>query len=55
VPVPEPLLRAVTDTVPREDRELDGQVFAGFDANALRTSLGRACKAAGVPAFSPHD
>jgi integrase len=55
VPVPQTLLDAVLDAVPREDRDLDGQVFAGLDADALRTSLGRACKAAGVPAFSPHD
>ncbi len=53
--MPEALLQAVTEAVPREDRDLDGQVFAGFDADALRTSLGRASKAAGVPAFSPHD
>jgi len=30
-------------------------VLAGLDADAFRTSLGRACKTAGVPAFSPHD
>jgi integrase len=55
VPVPQKLLQAVLDTVPREDRDVGGQVFAGFDADALRTSLGRGCKAAGVPTFSPHD
>lgn len=55
VPVTEKLLQAVLAAVPREDRILDGQVFAGLDADALRTSLGRACKTAGVPAFSPHD
>ena len=55
VPVPETLLQAVTEMVPREDRDLDGQVFAGFDADAFRTSLSRACKNTGVPAFSPHD
>jgi integrase len=30
-------------------------VFAGFGADRLRTAITRACKAAGVPAFSPHD
>ena len=30
-------------------------MFAGFGADAFRTALGRACKAAGVPDFSPHD
>jgi integrase len=54
VPVPAQLLDAITEATPR-DRDLDSQVFAGLDADALRTSLGRACKTAGVPAFSPHD
>lgn len=55
VPVPEPVFRAVVELVPREDRDLDRQVFAGFGADRLRTAIARACKAAGVPAFSPHD
>jgi integrase len=46
---------AVAELVPREDRDLEGQVFAGFSADRFRTSITRACKAAGVPAFSPHD
>ena len=41
--------------VPREDRFLEGQVFAGFGADRFRTGITRACKACGVPAFSPHD
>ena len=55
VPVPEIVFNAVTDTVPREDRDLAGQVFAGFGADRLRTAITRACVATGVPAFSPHD
>jgi integrase len=55
VPVPEAVFDAVVELVPRDDREIDGQVFAGFGADRLRTAIGRACKAAGVPAFSPHD
>jgi integrase len=55
VPVPEILFQAVVDRVPREDRSLDGRVFSDFGADAFRTALTRACKAAGVPAFSPHD
>lgn len=46
---------AVTMLVPREDRARDAQVFAGFSADAFRTSLARACRNAGVPDFSPHD
>lgn len=40
---------------PREDRDSDGRLFAGSGADALRTSIQKACRAAGVPLFSPHD
>jgi integrase len=30
-------------------------VFTGFLANRFRTAMSRACTAAGVPSFSPHD
>jgi integrase len=55
VPVPENVLQAVADTVPREDRNLEAQVFAGFSGAKFRTALARACKTAGIPAYSPHD
>jgi integrase len=55
VPVDPTLFAAVVGLVPREDRSLEAQVFAGFGADRFRTSLARACKAAGVPVFSPHD
>jgi len=29
--------------------------FADFGADRFRTAITRACKASGVPAFSPHD
>jgi len=32
-----------------------GTVFEQFAADRFRTALTRACRAAGVPAFSPHD
>ena len=40
---------------PREDRDLEARLFAGSGADALRTSIAKACKAAGIPLFSPHD
>src|SRR5262249_22682169 len=40
---------------PREDRDPDGRLFPDSGAAALRTAIGKACKAAGVPVFSPHD
>ena len=30
-------------------------MFEGFSADRLRTAIGRACVAGGVPLFSPHD
>ena len=55
VPVPQAVFAAVVALMPREDRDLEAAVFAGCGADRLRTAIGRACKAAGVPAFSPHD
>jgi integrase len=40
---------------PREDRNPDALLFPGASADRLRTAIARACKAAGVPVFSPHD
>jgi integrase len=40
---------------PREDRDPQARLFAASGADALRTSIAKACKAAGVPLFSPHD
>jgi hypothetical protein len=38
---------------PREDRTPDARLFAGSGADALRTSIAKACRAASVPLFSP--
>jgi integrase len=40
---------------PREDRNPDAKPFGESGANALRTSIAKACRAAGIPLFSPHD
>jgi integrase len=40
---------------PREDRNPNARIFAGSGSAALRTSIAKACRAAGVPPFSPHD
>jgi integrase len=52
---PPVLLDAVLALCPRDDRESDAQVFANVTSERLRTALTRACTAAGVPRFSPHD
>jgi integrase len=53
--VPDVLFDAVTALVPREDRIAERPVFQGFGGERFRTAIARACNAAGVPAFSPHD
>lgn len=40
---------------PREDRDLAAPLFLDASSDRLRTAIARACKAAGVPVFSPHD
>lgn len=55
VPVHPVLFAAVCELVPRDDRTPDRLVFQGVTADRLRTAITRACTAAGVPAFSPHD
>jgi integrase len=52
---PPAIFAAVSALVPREDRVPARPVFAAFGSDRFRTALGRACTAAGVPAFSPHD
>lgn len=53
---PPPLLfGAVLDLCPRDDRHPDRRVFEYVTSERLRTALTRACTAAGVPSFSPHD
>jgi integrase len=56
VELPDVLAEAIEATLPpREDRDPDARLFAGVSGDRLRTAIVRACKAAGVPAFSPHD
>ncbi len=56
VELPDPLADAIEATLPpREDRSPDAPLFPHTTADRLRTAIGRACRAAGVPVFSPHD
>jgi integrase len=49
------LFEAVLERLPvREDRDPEAQLFAGVTADRLRMAIGRACRDAGVPHFSPH-
>jgi integrase len=55
VHVPPMLFEAVTALVPRDDRTPERHVFHGFGGDKFRTAITRACTAAGIPHFSPHD
>ena len=55
VTAPPELFESVTELSPRDDRIPERRVFEGVTADRLRTAIARACTAAGVPAFSPHD
>ena len=50
------LFRVVVDRLPvREDRDLEAPLFPIGSADNLRLAIGRACRDAGVPTFSPHS
>jgi integrase len=55
VTLPPELFAAVAALVPRDDRVPERPVFQGFAGDRFRTAVTRACTAAGVPHFSPHD
>jgi integrase len=56
IELPPVLAQALEDRLgPREDRDPEAQLFAGSGADALRTSIAKACKALAIPLFSPHD
>jgi integrase len=40
---------------PREDRDPEARLFAESGADALRTSIAKARRAAAIPLWSPHD
>jgi integrase len=53
--LPDDLWSALLATLPpREDRDPSAPLFPGLTDANLRTAITRACKAAGVPHFSPH-
>jgi len=55
VELPADLFAAVVDRLPaREDRQSEAPLFTGVTADRLRMAIGRACRDAGVPHFSPH-
>jgi integrase len=56
VELPDVLAEALEHELgPREDRDPAARLFAGSGADALRTSIARACRALAIPLWSPHD
>ena len=54
--VPPALGEAIERSLPpRDDRDLAAPLFPGVKSTALRTAIAKACRAAGVPLWSPHD
>jgi integrase len=56
VELPPVLAEAIEATLPhRRFRDPEARLFADSGADALRTSIAKACKAEGIPLWSPHD
>jgi integrase len=53
--VPEWLMELIDSTCPPDDRVPERRVFAGFSKHVARNVMLRACKAAGIPHYHPHD
>jgi integrase len=53
--LPDDLFSALVATLPpREDRDLEAPLFPGLTDARLRMAITRACRATGIPHFSPH-
>ena len=56
VELPDVLAEALEASLPpRDDRDPTAPLFPGVGADRLRTAIARACRASGIPTFSPHD
>jgi integrase len=56
VDLPDVLADAIERTLPpREDRDQGARLFASSGGDSIRTSIAKACRASGIPLWSPHD
>jgi integrase len=55
VAVPEWLMVEITDTTPIDDRTAQRRVFVGLTPDVAKNVMARACKAAGIAHYHPHD
>jgi integrase len=53
--VPPWLMEHLLQTVPPDDRTDGRLLFPGLKEGAMRDSMMRACRAAKIPGYSPHD
>jgi integrase len=53
--VPAGLMSEICDSCPPDDRVPERRVFIGFNGAAFADAMRRACKAAGVAHYHPHD
>jgi integrase len=55
VAVPVPIMEAIAETCPPDDRTAERRVFPGFSPDVAKNIMARASRAAGIPHFHPHD
>ena len=55
IAVPEWLMKEIAATCPLEDRTAERRVFPGFSPDVAKNVMARACKAAGISHYHPHD
>jgi integrase len=55
VAVPSWLMVEIQETCPPDDRTSERRVFPGFTPDVAKNVMARACVAAGIPHFHPHD
>src|SRR5262249_62430384 len=53
--VPDWLMDEIAAPCPREDRTPERRVFPGFTPDVAKNVMARACKAAGIAHYHPHD
>jgi integrase len=55
VAIPAAVMDAIVATCPPDDRTPERRVFPGCSPRGARGVMARACRAAGIASFSPHD
>jgi integrase len=53
--VPPWLMNVLLEQVPPDDRTPERRLFPGLNEGTMRDAIGRACRAQGIPFYSPHD